>query len=100
MIRHVVVITWTADATPEQIEAVSTGLATLPPLMTGLVAYSFGPDAGISAGTADFGIVADFDSRDSYVAYRDHPAHRDIIEHTLNPIVAERRSVQFSTAAR
>ncbi len=97
MIRHVVVITWKPEATGEQIEAVSAGLATLPPLMTGLVAYSFGPDAGISQGTADFGIVADFASRDAYVAYRDHPAHREIIEHMLNPIVAERRSVQFES---
>ena len=97
MIRHVVVITWTAQATAEQVSAVSAGLATLPPLMTGLTGYSFGPDAGISAGTADFAIVADFDGRESYVAYRDHPAHRDIIERTLNPIVAKRRSVQFES---
>ncbi|HEX9065549.1 MAG TPA: Dabb family protein [Streptosporangiaceae bacterium] len=97
MIRHVVVMTWKPGTTPDQVEAVRAGLATLPAQMTGLTGYAFGPDAGVSQGTADFAVVADFDSRESYLAYRDHPAHREIIERTLNPIVAERRSVQFES---
>ena len=38
--------------------------------------YRFGPDAGINEGNFDFVVVADFESDDDYVVYRDHPVHR------------------------
>ena len=95
MIRHVVVITWTPEATDEQKQQVSDGLATLPPLMTGLRNYVFGPDLGVNDTSADFAIVADFDDADSYVAYRDHPAHVDVVKRSIAPISTQRRAVQF-----
>ena len=64
MIRHVVVITWKPEATAEQKQQASDGLATLPALMSGLRSYMFGPDVGVSNGNADFAIVADFDDVD------------------------------------
>ncbi|SRR6266567_8704463 len=95
MIRHVVVITWTPEATDEQKQQASDGLATLPPLMSGLRSYVFGPDVGVTRGNADFAIVADFDDADSYVAYRDHPAHVDVVKRSISPISTQRRAVQF-----
>ena len=95
MIRHVVVITWKPDATAEQKQQASDGLATLPPLMSGLRSYVFGLDVGVTGGNADFAIVADFDDVDSYVAYRDHPAHIDVVKRSIAPISTQRRAVQF-----
>ncbi|HUZ54249.1 MAG TPA: Dabb family protein [Streptosporangiaceae bacterium] len=89
------VITWTPDATDEQKLQASAGLATLPPLMSGLRSYVFGPDVGVTNGNADFAIVADFDDADSYVAYRDHPAHVDVVKRSIAPISTQRRAVQF-----
>jgi Stress responsive A/B Barrel Domain len=43
MIRHIVLFTWRADATPEQKQRVQTELRALPPLMTGLRAYQAVP---------------------------------------------------------
>jgi hypothetical protein len=95
MIRHVVVITWTPEATQQQKQAVSAELAALPPLLKGLVHYSFGADAGLADGNASFAVVADFEDADSYLAYRTHPAHLDVINRTIAPISAQRRAVQY-----
>lgn len=95
MIRHVVLFTWTAEATDEQKLRVAVELRTLPPLMTGLRAYRAGPDAGIAEGNYDFAVVADFEDTESYLAYRDHPAHRAVVEQAIGPIRAARASVQF-----
>jgi Stress responsive A/B Barrel Domain len=95
MVRHVVVIAWTPGATDEQKQQASADLATLPTLMSGLRSYVFGPDAGITDGNADFAIVADFDDTASYVAYRDHPAHVDVVKRSIVPITERRMVVQF-----
>ena len=95
MIRHVVVMTWKPEATREQKQEVSAALATLPPLLTGLLNYSFGHDADLADGNASFAVVADFADTDSYLAYRTHPAHLDVINRVIAPISAQRRAVQF-----
>ena len=95
MIRHVVVISWKPEATAQQKQQASNGLATLPPLMSGLRNYVFGPDLGINDGNADFAIVADFDDADSYLAYRDHPAHVEVVKRSIAPIAERRTAVQF-----
>ena len=95
MIRHVVVITWRPEATAEQRQQAKVELATLPPLIRGLRAYSLGDDIGVNQGNADFAIVADFDDAGCYLAYRDHPAHVDIVRRVISPIAQQRRAVQF-----
>lgn len=95
MIRHVVLIAWREEASAEQKEQASAGLATLPPLMRGLLGYSFGPDVGVAKGNADFAIVADFADTESYIAYRDHPAHVEVVTTTIAPIARSRTAVQF-----
>jgi hypothetical protein len=95
MIRHVVMFTWKPEATPAQQEQVLTELRALPPLMKGVRAYHAGPDAGLVSGNFDFAVVADFEDAESYLAYRDHPAHRAVIDQTISPIRQERASVQF-----
>jgi hypothetical protein len=95
MIRHVVMFTWTPDATPEQKQQVLTELSTLPPLMRGMRAFHAGPDAGLADGNFDFAVVADFDDIASYLAYRDHPAHRAVINERITPIRQDRAAVQY-----
>jgi hypothetical protein len=95
MLRHVVLFTWTPEATDEQKQRVATELGTLPGLLPQIRAYQFGADAGINEGSYDFGVVADFDDRDSYLAYRDDPRHRAIISQHIMPIVASRAAMQY-----
>jgi hypothetical protein len=95
MIRHVVLISWVPEVTAEQVRRVETGLNALKPLIGELRDYQVGPDAGIIEGNADFAVVADFDDEDSYLIYRNHPAHRKVIEEAINPIARHRVAVQY-----
>jgi len=95
MIRHVVLISWVPEATEEQVRRVETELNALRPLIGELRDYQIGPDAGIIAGNADFAVVGDFDDEESYLRYRNHPAHRKVIEEAINPIARQRVAVQY-----
>jgi len=95
MIRHVVVFSWVPEATDLQKQQVANELRKLPPLMTGLRAYHFGADAGIVDGNFDFAVVADFDDAESYLAYRNHPAHRAAVDQVISPIVRQRAGIQY-----
>jgi Stress responsive A/B Barrel Domain len=95
--RHVVVFRWRDDATAEQKKTVEERLRELPGAIPELRAYAFGRDAGINAGNFDFAVVADFADRDAYLVYRDHPAHRAVIDECLKPILADRAAVQYAT---
>ena len=95
MFRHVVLFSWTQDATEAQQLAMADELRKLPAAVDTIRAYEVGPDAGVNPGNFDFAVVAKFDDADGYRAYRDHPAHRTVVEQYVNPIVARRAGVQF-----
>ena len=95
MIRHAVMFRWTEDATEGQKKQVAAEVARLPSLVPSLRAFRFGPDVGVNEGNFDFAAVADFDDVDGYLAYRDHPEHRAIVDRFIRPIVAQRAAVQF-----
>jgi hypothetical protein len=95
MFRHVVLFSWTQDATEAQQLALADELRKLPAAVDSIRAYEVGPDAGVNPGNFDFAVVAEFEDADGYRAYRDHPAHRTVVEQYVNPIVARRAGVQF-----
>ena len=95
MFRHVVLFTWTPEATGAQKGAVASELGKLPGVIDVIRGYRFGPDAGINPASCDFALVADFDDADGYLAYRDHPVHRKVVEDHISPIAASRAAVQY-----
>lgn len=95
MIRHVVLFGWSPEATGEEKQKVASELRALAPQMSGLRAYHVGHDAGLVDGNADFAVVADFDDAASFLAYRDHPAHRAVVEEFIAPIARQRMAVQY-----
>lgn len=95
MIRHVALFRWRKNAAPEARDALAAGLAALPREIESISAYRFGADLRLVDGNWDFAVVADFADRDGYLAYRDHPAHRRVIDELLSPILAERASLQY-----
>jgi hypothetical protein len=97
VIRHVVLFAWIPGATDQQKRQAAEELRALPPLMTGLRSFNVGPDAGIIEGNFDFALVADFEDAESYLAYRNHPAHRAVVEQVISPIAKERVAVQYET---
>jgi hypothetical protein len=95
--RHVVLFRWRDDATEQQKRTLQERLGELPGLIPELESYVIGSDAGLRPGNFDFAVVADVADQDAYVVYRDHPAHRNVIDECINPIVAERAAVQHAT---
>ncbi|WP_024794699.1 Dabb family protein [Tomitella biformata] len=80
-----------SDAAARAAEA----LNALAPTVAEVKEFRCGPDAGVSAGNADFGIVAVFDDEASYEVYRDHPEHQRIIKEILVPNLTARTCVQL-----
>jgi hypothetical protein len=95
MIRHVVLFAWTEGMTSETEQQLVAELNALAPTLPGVRSYRAGPDAGIVEGNFDFAVVGDFDDTDSYLAYRDHPDHQDIISRLSRPYTKTRASVQY-----
>jgi hypothetical protein len=95
MIRHTALFKWTSEATAEQKAAVAAELASLPPIVPSIRALVLGPDVGVATGNFDFAVTADFDDEAGFFAYRTDPAHVDILNRTITPILAQRVAVQF-----
>jgi Stress responsive A/B Barrel Domain len=95
MIRHNVLFKWKPETTDEEKQRVATELAKLPSIVPSLRAFASGPDAGLAQGNFDFTASADFDDEAGFFAYRDDPAHREIVERYILPITAQRVAVQF-----
>ncbi len=95
MIRHVVLFRWDDDMSDELERQLAAELTELATRLAGVRAYTAGPDAGLVEGNFDFAVVADFDNPASYVAYRDHPEHQDIIGRLTRPHATSRAAVQY-----
>ena len=96
-LTHVAVFTWKAGTTEQQVGELCEGLARLPGLIPEILGYRFGPDAGLRDGNAAFAVVAEFAGTEGYLAYAAHPAHRDVIDRLLTPIVEDRSALQFGS---
>lgn len=95
MIRHTVLFKWKPEATEEAKQEVATQVAKLPSIVPSVRAFAAGPDAGLNQGNFDFSVTADFDDEAGYVAYRDDPGHREIVQRYVLPLLAQRAGVQF-----
>jgi len=95
MIRHTALFKWTTEATDEQKAAVAAELSSLPPIVPSIRGFALGHDVGVATGNFDFAVTADFDDEAGFFAYRNDPAHVDILNRTITPILAQRAAVQF-----
>lgn len=93
--RHVVMFKWAEGTTTGQQDEVAAKLRELPGVIPEIREYSLGTNARVNPAAYDFVVVAGFADRDGYLAYRDHPAHRAVVDQYIAPIVAERASIQY-----
>lgn len=98
-LTHVALFAWKPGTTEHDVSALGDGLATLPGLIPEIRGYRFGPDAGLADGNVDYAVVADFDDVGAFRAYVAHPAHRDVIDRLLTPILARRSAAQVDGSA-
>lgn len=95
-IQHVVVFRFHEDTDPSTVDDLATGLRRLPGLIPQIATYVVGPDIGITEGSWDFALSARFASVADFETYRAHPEHQAVVTDLVEPITAERRSVQFA----
>jgi hypothetical protein len=94
MFRHIVLLTLTEDAPPDQAEVIVETLRSLPGQVPSIRAYQVGRDAGLADDNAHIAVVADFDDEAGYLEYRDHPAHVEVIRTEIRPHLASRTAAQ------
>lgn len=95
MFRHVVMFRWADGVDDAHIAEVARRLDELPVAIPVIRSYRHGVDARVNDGNFDYVVVADFDSADDYVVYRDHPVHAAFIADALTGRVAERAAMQY-----
>lgn len=94
MFRHVVMFRWKQDVDAEALTQPLEELRRLPERIDTLRGFTVGRDAGVNDGNFDVVVVADFDDRDGYLTYRDHPEHVRVGRDHLGPLIGERAAVQ------
>lgn len=87
--------TWKDGVGADHVAAAEAALAALCGVVPGIVSFRYGSDVGINPANADFAIVADFESADRYVGYRDHPEHQAFVANFVVDHAASRTAVQF-----
>ena len=95
MIRPVVLLTLKRDAPAEAADTIVAALKGLVGSVASIRDYQAGVDVGISPGNATVAATATFDDLAGYLEYRDHPAHRAVIEKVIDPVRESRVAIQF-----
>jgi len=99
MLRHVVLIRLVEDDPERPLDASAdelvAALRALPDRIPEIRSYEVGRDLGLAPTNAHVAIVAEFDDAEALAAYREHPAHVDVLERLIEPVSASRTAVQF-----
>ena len=95
--RHVVMFKWADGVDPDHVQRLRDRLSALPSEIDEIRNYVHGSDVGVSEGTYDYVVVADFDNVNDFRAYREHPQHVLLVEELIAGKVTERASIQFQT---
>jgi hypothetical protein len=90
-LRHVVLLTLDDGC---DVDGLVDALRALPAHIPALRSYVVGRDAGITEGNATVAVVADFDDEAGFVAYRDDPAHQQVLAERIRPHLVARAAVQ------
>ena len=95
MIRHVVVLTWSADADADRRRATVEALRGLREDVGGMTSFVVADDAGLTDGNAHSVLIADFPDEEAFRRYQKDPVHLAVLAEHVRPWLAERSSVQY-----
>jgi hypothetical protein len=95
VIRHVSLLKFNDGTSDAQIDAIGDALAQLPDRLPQLTHYAFGRDIAINNGNYDFAVVAECETVEGYLGYRDDPEHQRILRELITPVLASRAAVQY-----
>ena len=98
MIKHLVLLTWKEGVSQDQIDDVTSAFRDLGKEIEGIGSYSFGQDAGIYRGNADYALIAEFRNESDLKAYVVHPSHQELLSKVTGPILDSFQSIQFNVS--
>ena len=96
--RHVALYRWADHVDADHVDRVRTAYDALAARIAGVRTLDHGPDVGVSEGTADYLVVADFESVVEWRAFRDHPEHVLLQQELIVGNVADHATGQFHVA--
>jgi hypothetical protein len=95
MIKHIVLLKWKDGVSSEQVDLVTSSFQNLKDQIPEIASYSFGKDASIYRGNADYALIAEFETEANFKAYVVHPKHQELLREITGPILESFQSVQF-----
>ena len=95
LVTHVVIFTWVAGTTVEQVTGLGQALDRLAAEMADLATIRHGPDLCFRDGNGDYVLVATFADRAGWDAYQADPRHKAFVRDFVTPIQASRLTAQF-----
>lgn len=84
-----------ADTSPDQVVALRDGLLALPASIPDIHRLNFGPNLAVGADEWPWVLVVELGDMGALARYADHPAHRRVLDHLLNPIRQDRLAVDL-----
>jgi hypothetical protein len=95
MIRHIALFRLKKDAPSDASQSLEEGLLQLAQTISEMASYDYGTDLGLREGNFDFAVVADFEDKEAFARYVNHPDHQAFIRDRLTPVLEDRVSLQF-----
>ena len=95
MVTHIVIFSWVAGTTAEQVTSLGQALDRLAEKLSDLVTIKHGSDLRFRDGNGDYALVATFTDRAGWDAYQPHPEHQAFVRDFVTPIQASRLAIQF-----
>jgi hypothetical protein len=94
-VTHVVIFTWVADATADQVAAFDRALSELATVLADLVVMRHGADLRFRDGNGDYALIATFPDKAGWDAYQADPRHKAFVRDFVVPLQASRITIQF-----
>jgi hypothetical protein len=95
MLHHVICLRFRDGTTDEQVDQLVDGLMGLRGQIDTIRSMRMGRDLRIRPDNFEFASLIEFDDEDGYLHFRDHPAHQQVVQDYIRPIIAERAGVVF-----
>lgn len=98
MVTHIVIFTWIAGTSAEQVARLGRALDQLVAALPGMAPIRHGSDLCFREGNGDYALIATFPDRAAWDAYQAHPKHKAFVRDFVTPIQASRVAIQFQDA--
>ena len=95
MVTHIVIFSWRAGVTDEQVSALGRALDSLAKLRSDIATIRHGRDLAFREGNGDYALVATFADKSGWDEYQADPAHKALVRDFVTPIQASRLTIQF-----